>query len=71
MFGVMKRVVKISVGVSVFLWTPVDSMFTLCKPNEILNFVWLNHWFSTGGPQHVSRMGHRRLRTLIMGLQAE
>ena len=29
------------------------------------------HWFSTGGPQHVSRVGHARLRTLKLGLHAE
>ena len=37
----------------------------------------LDHWFSTGGPwstgepQHVSRVGHGRLRTLKMGLYDE
>ena len=31
----------------------------------------LDQWFSNGGPQHVSRVGHGRLCTLIMGLHAE
>ena len=26
----------------------------------------LGHWFLTGGPQHPNRLGHRRLRTLII-----
>ena len=34
-------------------------------------FFGLGHWFSTGGPQHVSRVGHGRLHTLKMGLHAE
>ena len=31
----------------------------------------LVHWFSTSGPQQVSRVSHGRLRTLKMGLHAE
>ena len=32
---------------------------------------YLDQWFSTGGPQHVSRVGHRPLCILKMGLHAE
>ena len=39
--------------------------------NVLFNRLRLKLWFSTGGSQHVSRVGHGRLCSLKMGLHAE